>query len=59
MNTSRVIDIIESSDTIEVLYNGIPVWLESVGSDNMVAVTNLKTRTSDTVPANQLFEKNQ
>lgn len=38
MDISRASEIVNSSETIEVLHNGSPVWIESISSENNTAL---------------------
>lgn len=57
MDSERAKRIIESKGVIEVLYQGSPVWIESVLKDNIVEITNIQTNDKYDVPANMLVEK--
>ncbi len=57
MDSERAKRIIESKGVIEVLYQGSPVWIESVLKDNIVEVIDFQTNDKYDVPANMLVEK--
>lgn len=56
MDNKRARMIIQSPETIQVTYNGAPVWLESVRDDSNVEVTYLENRKKAEVPVNRLVE---
>lgn len=54
----RAREIMQSAQTIKVLYQGAPVWLESLNdSGNAAEVTLLDRKERVNVPLNQLVEK--
>lgn len=55
MLPNRAIEIINSPNNIEVLYENKPVWLQSVSGDK-VKVKDLNTDKIMEVPASQLIE---
>lgn len=58
MDSNRAKQILNSSENIDVLYNGSPVWLENVKDNNMVEVTYLDTHKKEDVPVYKLVEVN-
>lgn len=56
LDSNRARMIIQSPETIQVLYNGSPVWLENVKDNNTVEVTYLENRKRAEVPVNRLIE---
>lgn len=57
MDVSRARAIIQSPGSIEVLYQGSPVWLERVLDNNTAEITNFNDNRKDTVPVYLLVEK--
>ncbi|MCX7884221.1 MAG: H-type small acid-soluble spore protein [Caloramator sp.] len=55
MLKDRALEIIKSSNNIEVLYNNKPVWIESI-KGNTVKVKDLNNNNIIEVPASQLQE---
>lgn len=58
MDSKRAKQILQSSESIEVLYNGSPVWLENVKENNTADVTDINSQQKETVPVNLLIERN-
>lgn len=56
LDSERAKQIISSDDRIDVLYQGIPVWLEKVKDNNMVEVSYLESHTKEEMPAYKLVE---
>ena len=56
MDSVRAKQIWKSAVTTEVLYQGSPVWIENINSNNTVEVTNMKTKERMEVPAYLLVE---
>ena len=56
LDANRAKSIIQSSDSINVMYNGNPVWLESVDGENTAEVTYLQNRKREKVPVDRLIE---
>lgn len=56
LDSKRVKEIMTSSDNIEVLYQGSPVWLENIKDNNTVQVTHLDTHSREDVPIYKLVE---
>jgi H-type small acid-soluble spore protein len=56
MDSIRAKQIWKSSVTTEVLYQGSPVWIENINSNNTVEVTNMETKEKIEVPAYLLIE---
>lgn len=60
MDISRAREILESKDSIDVLYHGSPVWIEGLSNNNMAEVTKLKGfKQRIEVPVNMLEEKQE
>ena len=58
MDLQRAREIMQSPKKINVLYQGSPVWLESLNdSSNAAEVTILDRKERVNVPLNQLVEK--
>lgn len=57
MEIERAKQIYDSYGVIEVLYNGSPVWIESINGEN-VAVKYLQSGNRSEVPVKQLVETN-
>lgn len=57
MDIERVRQIVRSPERIDVLYQGTPVWIESIMNDNTVEVTNLETRNRFQTSVNSLVER--
>lgn len=60
MDTVRVKEILESSDTIQVSYRGKPVWIERVQNNNTALVSQLggASKSKEEVPVYLLTENN-
>lgn len=58
MDAVRAKRIIDSPDTVEVLYQGSPVWIENVKDNNTAEVTILEGKDKVQVPVYMLVEKN-
>ena len=56
LDIQRAKQILNSSEQIEVLYQGTPVWIENVKDNNKVEVSYLDTSNSIEVPVNNLVE---
>ena len=58
MDIQRAQQIINSRETIDVLHNGLPVWIEGVTpGKNTARIRNLKgTETTREVPVAELIE---
>lgn len=58
LDLRRAREIIESPNTINVSYQGSPVWLENLNdSSNAAEITLLDRNERINVPLNQLVEK--
>lgn len=58
MDTTRARQIINSAHSVQVLYNGSPVWLESIKDNNTVDVTDMHSKKRINVPTYMLVESN-
>ena len=58
LDTKRAKEILQSPDVIRVLYQGSPVWIQNIKSDNAAEVTYLGNNTNLDVPINLLEESN-
>ncbi len=58
MDSKRAKEIINSGKTIQVLYQGTPVWLENVKDNNVAQVIRLDKKDSLEVPVYLLVEDN-
>jgi small acid-soluble spore protein H (minor) len=57
MRAERASEILKSPDTIEVLYNNTPVWIDSVDENSRTAgIRLLETGSSLQVPVDELKE---
>jgi len=57
MDNKRANEILHNTKgTIEVLYQGSPVWLEDVKSNNNAVVSNIDTHEKSEVPIYKLVE---
>ncbi|MDP4182164.1 MAG: H-type small acid-soluble spore protein [Bacillota bacterium] len=56
MDTNRAKEIISSGDVVQVLYQGSPVWLESVKDNNVAEVITLDRKQKIEVPVYLLVE---
>jgi small acid-soluble spore protein H (minor) len=56
MDIERAKQVMESKGVIDVRYNGIPVWIESIRSDN-AEVKFLDTDKRMDVPVDKLVEQ--
>lgn len=57
MNIERARQIVESDGVIEVLYQGSPVWIDKILSNNQAQVSDIKTNEVNEVPIYMLVEK--
>lgn len=59
MDSQRAKEILnQTKENIQVLYNGSPVWIEDVNSNNMADVTDLNSHMRMEAPVNKLVEVN-
>ncbi len=58
MDSKRAKEILKSSETIEVLFHGTPVWIENVNDNNSAEITYLETQQKKDVPVYKLVENN-
>jgi H-type small acid-soluble spore protein len=58
LDSVRAKQILESTESIQVLYEGSPVWLESIGENNIATATKLDSSVKIEVPVYMLVEKN-
>ncbi len=58
MDIVRARQILNSKETIEVLYDGAPVWINNVGDNNSARVTFLNNKKSTEAPVYKLVEVN-
>lgn len=59
MDTQRAKEILnQTRENIQVLYNGSPVWIENVSSNNTADVTDLNSHMKIEAPVNKLVEVN-
>jgi H-type small acid-soluble spore protein len=59
MDTKRAKEILnQTRENIQVLYNGTPVWIEGVKSNNTAEVTDINTHAKIEAPVNKLVEVN-
>lgn len=56
MDSTRAKQILNSNETIEVLYNNSPVWIENVMDNNVARVSFLDTHRKEEVPVYKLVE---
>lgn len=56
MNFHRAEEIINSDETIEVLYNNKPVWINNLDPDRRIAQITDSEQNSLDVPVEELFE---
>lgn len=56
LDSKRAHEIIKSNESIQVLYQGTPVWLESVKDNNVAAVTRMDKKDKIEVPVYMLVE---
>ena len=59
MDSEYAIKILNAKENIEVLYNGTPVWIESVNDNNTAKVTYLESRRVEDVPVYKLVESSK
>jgi len=57
MDLSRAQEILNSPDTIPVLYQGSPVWIEKILNAESAEVTLLDRQERITVPVSKLVEQ--
>jgi small acid-soluble spore protein, H-type len=58
LDSERAKQIISSSDNIEVLFDGTPVWINSVDANNTAQITYLENHNKQVVPVYKLIEIN-
>lgn len=59
MDKKRASEILsQTKETIQVLYNGSPVWIEDVNNNNTAEVTDLNTHNRVEAPVSKLVEVN-
>ncbi len=59
MDNNRAKEILnQTKENIQVLYNGSPVWIEDVNSNNIAEVTDLNNHEMSEAPVNKLVEVN-
>lgn len=59
MDSKRAKEILnQTRNNIQVLYNGSPVWIENVNSNNTAEVTDLNNHMRLEAPVNKLVEVN-
>ena len=58
LDSTRAKQIISSKDKIEVLYQGSPVWIESIKDNNTAEITNIDSQERIDVPVYKLVENN-
>lgn len=58
MDSLRAKQIMQSPETIQVLYEGSPVWLENVNDNNTAEITYFENNRKETVPVYKLVENN-
>lgn len=58
MDISRARKILNSEETIEVLHNGSPVWIEGISTENNTAMVRPLNRQGKTkeIPVTELVE---
>lgn len=56
MNIKRVKDVLESTGVIEVLHNGLAVWIEDIDGAS-ANIQYLESKKRSTVPINELMEE--
>ncbi len=56
MDSNRAKEILNSQESIQVLYQGAPVWIESVKANNTAEVTRLDSKNKEQVPVYMLVE---
>jgi H-type small acid-soluble spore protein len=57
LDSERAKQILNSTEAIQVLYQGSPVWLESIGENNVAKATRLDSDEVIEVPVYLLVEK--
>lgn len=59
MDSQRAKEILnQTKENIQVLYNGSPVWIEDVNSNNTAEITDLNNHNRTEAPVNKLVEVN-
>ena len=58
LDSARAKQIISSKDKIQVLYQGSPVWIESIKDNNTAEITNIDSQERIDVPVYKLVENN-
>lgn len=56
LDSNRAKQIMNSSETIKVLFQGQPVWIEALHADQFADILNIDTRERIQVPINKLEE---
>lgn len=58
LDSTRAKQILNSNETIEVLYNDSPVWIENVMDNNVARVRFLDSDKTQELPVYELVENN-
>lgn len=58
MDSKRAEQIMQSSETVQVLYQGSPVWIESIKDNNTAEITYIDGKRKIEVPIYLLVENN-
>lgn len=56
MDQSRAKEILQSSETIQVLFDGAPVWIESLKDNNSAVVSFIENHSKVEAPIYKLVE---
>lgn len=58
MDDMRAQQIMDSKDNIEVLFDGTPVWIDSIDENNTAHITYIDDHRKQVVPLYKLVEVN-
>lgn len=56
LDSKRAMQIMHSPDSIQVLYEGSPVWIENVMGNNTAEITHFENNKKEAVPVYMLVE---
>jgi small acid-soluble spore protein H (minor) len=56
LDSRRAKQIMQSTDSIQVLHEGSPVWIEKVMENNTAEITHFESKKKEVVPVYMLVE---
>jgi small acid-soluble spore protein H (minor) len=56
MDSRRAKQIMQSTDSVQVLHDGSPVWIEKVMDNNTAEITYFESKKKEVVPVYMLVE---